>query len=101
MAKYSKEIVLIEGNDTVFLSLHEVTYSFGVSLETIIEMMDEGIITAIKNEQQQLLFDTKALRNIRRVLKLNRDLGINLAGAALALELLEEIEYLRTRVTKN
>ncbi|MFC3908382.1 chaperone modulator CbpM [Legionella dresdenensis] len=80
------------------LSLHEITDSFGVSEETIIAIVDEGIVSAKMNEQNELLFDSDAVCRIRTVLRLNKDLGINLAGAGLVLELLAEIERLRNRL---
>lgn len=76
------------------LSLHEVVTSLGVSEHMIIEIVDEGIVHASKNEQDEWLFDSEALRSIRTVLQLNKDLGINVAGAGLALELLKEIDRL-------
>ncbi|STX52888.1 putative chaperone-modulator protein CbpM [Legionella busanensis] len=84
-----------ECEEHFYLSLQEITYSFGVSQATILEIIDEGIISATKDEQDELQFDHEAFRRIRTVLKLNRDLGVNLAGAGLALELLTEIERLR------
>jgi chaperone modulatory protein CbpM len=38
------------------------------------------------------------LRRARLALRLERDLEINLAGVALALELMEELEYLRRKL---
>jgi chaperone modulatory protein CbpM len=38
------------------------------------------------------------VRRARRALRLQRDLDLNLAGAALALDLLDEVEILRERV---
>ena len=43
-------------------------------------------------------FTGDALRRARLALRLERELEINLAGVALALELMEEIEQLRRRV---
>ncbi|MCC5014253.1 MULTISPECIES: chaperone modulator CbpM [Legionella] len=79
-----------------YLSLHEITSSLGVPREIIMEIIDEGIISIHKNENDEWQFDNEALRCIRTVLQLNRDLGINVAGAGLALELLKEIDHLRT-----
>lgn len=84
----------------VYLSLQEVSSSFGVTTDLIMEIIDEGIVTAHINEQKQMQFDAQALRCIRTTLRLHRDLGVNMAGAALALELLEEIERLRGLVTR-
>jgi chaperone modulatory protein CbpM len=37
---------------------------------------------------------------VRCVIHLQRDLGVNLAGAALALDLLEELQQLRARISR-
>lgn len=90
-----------ECEEQFYLSLKEITYSFGVSETTIIEIIDEGIVSAYKDERNEWQFDNEAFRRIRTVLHLNRDLGINLAGAGLALELLSEIERLRQLVNRQ
>lgn len=80
------------------LSLKEVTLSFGVSSETITEIVEEGIVTAETDPHNELQFNSEALRRIRIVLSLQRDLGINLAGAGLALDLMHEIERLHALI---
>lgn len=94
MTDKHKEVGALEGESWYRLSMREVTYSFGIKEETIIEIIDQGIVVAEKNAKGDLYFDNDALKRIRKVLQLNRDLGVNLAGAALALELLEEIDRL-------
>lgn len=78
------------------MSLEEVTDSFGVTREVIYGIIDEGIIV-VQGEEQEWQFDSDAIRQIRTVLQLERDLGVNLPGAALALQLLQEIDELKKR----
>ena len=80
-----------------YLSLQEVTTSFGTSTETILEIVNEGILP-IQNDthNDEWYFDNEACRRIRLILQLNRDLGVNIAGAALILELLNEIDHLHS-----
>ena len=81
-----------------YLSMQEVTHSFGTSTETIIEIVNEGIISNQQEEKDYATwrFDDEACRRIRLVLQLHRDLGVNIAGAALVLELLNEIDHLHS-----
>ncbi|ARG98133.1 chaperone modulator CbpM [Legionella micdadei] len=95
MTEQEKRSTATECEEWFFLSLAEVTSSFGVSKETVIEIINEGIVPAQKDENDEWRFDNESVRRIRMVLRLNRDLGVNLAGAALALELLKEIDRLR------
>lgn len=77
-----------------YMSLEEVTDSFGVTREVIYSIIDEGIVV-VRGEEQEWQFDSEAIRQIRTVLQLERDLGVNLPGAALALQLLREIDELK------
>lgn len=52
------------------------------------------------NEQEQWKFSADSLKRARTAMRLQRDLGINEAGIALALDLLEEIEILESKVQK-
>ena len=95
MIKGKNEPTALDCEEWFYLSLSEVSTSFGVSKDIVLEIIDEGIISAQLDENKQIRFDNKALNNIRTVLYLRRDLGVNVAGAGLALELLQEIEHLR------
>jgi len=94
MTNDKKNPLTLESEGWFHLSLHEITYTFGVDSSTIIEIVNEGIVSAQKDGSNEWQFDSEAFRRIRIVLRLQQDLGVNLAGAALALELLDEIEKL-------
>lgn len=94
MTNHKNDPTAPESEEWFYLSLHEITYSFDVDPKLIIEIIDEGIVSAKKNSNNELQFDTVAYKRIRTVLRLQHDLGVNLAGAALALELLDEIDRL-------
>ncbi len=76
------------------LSIQEIHYSLGVDSHFIQELIDEGILKTRVGQSEQWRFSDKELYRIRQVLRLKQDLGINIAGAALALDLLSEIERL-------
>lgn len=81
--------------DSFYLSLEEVASSFNVSPSLIIEIVEEGIVLPEGHQQKTWQFDTLATQKMRLAIQLHHDLGVNIAGAALALELLAEIEHLR------
>jgi chaperone modulatory protein CbpM len=63
-------------------------------------MVEEGIIEPVRYEGDTLYFSQSCLKRTRIVMNLRSDLGVNLAGAALVLELLERIEKLQARLSR-
>ncbi|HYE34341.1 chaperone modulator CbpM [Methylocaldum sp.] len=88
-------------DETVNLSLADVCEACRINAESIFEMVNEGIIDPEGSEPMNWRFNTIALKRLQTALHLQRDLGVNLAGAALALDLLEELEALRRRLTEH
>lgn len=82
--------VLIE--DTSTISFTEVCLKYNIPKELLIDMMEEGLFPNQPTEPEQIALDQKALRRIESAFRLHKDLGINLPGVALAIDLLEEIE---------
>jgi len=92
---------LILDEDSLF-TLDEISTACAVHTEYIIELVDEGIVEPMgqQREQQQWAFTGKNLLRALKARRLQQDLGINLAGAALVLDMLEEIEQLRERLRR-
>jgi chaperone modulatory protein CbpM len=80
------------------LTLAELSRACAVHAERIIELVEEGILSPSGREPQVWRFSGVHLRRARVVLRLERDLGVNLAGAALAIQLLEEVDALQARL---
>ena len=79
------------------LSLLELCTACGLHAERLIEMVQEGVLEPHGLAPSDWRFDSLALQRARITLRLQRDLDINLAGAALVLDLLEELQSLRRR----
>lgn len=77
------------------LNLGQLSRACSVHAEWVIELVDEGILEPHGNTPMQWEFRGNSLHRARCVQRLQQDLGVNLAGAALALELLQEIRRLR------
>jgi chaperone modulatory protein CbpM len=69
-----------------------------VEVQRIVELVEEGILEVQDQSGGEWRFAPSSLRRARTALRLQHDLGVNLAGVALALELLEEIAVLRRQV---
>ena len=80
------------------LTLADICRACMTHAESIIELVDEGIITPLGDGPQRWVFTGVHLRRARVVLRLQSDLGVNRAGAALAVQLLEEIDALRAKL---
>ncbi len=83
--------------EEVELSLAELSQACCANAEWLIALVAEGILEP-RLGAQHWRFGGESLYRVRTVQRLQRDLGVNMAGAALALELLEEVDALRTRL---
>ncbi|MCW9013876.1 MAG: chaperone modulator CbpM [Gammaproteobacteria bacterium] len=85
------------------LSLHDLCVACSSSEQWIIELVEEGALEPVNlhttsYQQTEWRFSADSLQKVHTAMRLQRDLSINLAGVALALDLLEEIEALETRL---
>ena len=81
--------------ETVVLSVADLCRIISVDHGRVVEWVEEGVISVLEIEASEWRFSGSTLRRARIALRLERDLGVNLAGVALALDLLEELEQLR------
>ena len=84
--------------DQTGFSLDDLCRACAAQAGRIIELVDEGLLSPAGSAPAQWRFTGVHLQRARVALRLESDLGVNLAGAALALELLDELESLRTRL---
>jgi chaperone modulatory protein CbpM len=82
-------------DDSVEISLSELCSLCQVTEEIVVEIVAEGIVEPSGAERGQWRFSGLALSRVHRVVRLQREFGVNLPGAALALDLLDELERLR------
>jgi chaperone modulatory protein CbpM len=93
-----KELLVISGtllDETMRFTLVELCRYAKATPERIIEMVDEGVLEPQGASVHTWRFDTKALKRLQIAIRLQNDLGVNLPGSALILDLLEEMETLR------
>jgi len=86
--------------ENVELSLAELCRACHVPAERIFELVEEGVVEPAGRDPTHWRFKGVSVQRVRCALHLERDLGVNVAGAALALDLIEEIEVLRARVER-
>jgi chaperone modulatory protein CbpM len=68
--------------------------------EWIVQLVDEGILEPAGHNPAQWRFSGTSLQKAHIAMRLQRDLDINLAGVALALDLMDEIESLQAVVCR-
>ena len=86
--------------DQTELSLDDLCRACAAQAGRIVELVDEGLLTPAGSAPGEWRFTGVHLHRARVALRLESDLGVNLAGAALALELLDELDALRERVQR-
>ena len=78
------------------LTVDELSGACAVERERIVELIEHGVLEAPAGGGQH--YGGGSLRRARLALRLQRDLGVNAAGASLVIELLERIEVLEARL---
>lgn len=86
-------------DETTSYSLRQCCTLCRVNAQMIHEMIDEGVITPMGDNPRNWSFGAIEIKRIQITLRLQQDLRINLPGAALALDLLEELAGLQSLVS--
>jgi chaperone modulatory protein CbpM len=95
----SKHEIMIVANyphETLF-SLNELCEVCTLSSEKLNEFIDYGIIHPKYSLQHEQVFNMQDLQRVKTALRLQHDLEINMAGIALVLDLLDQVDELRAR----
>jgi len=82
------------------VTLDELCQACRVDQSVIIALVEEGIVEPIAGDPQPYRFSGTTLPRVVRALRLQRDMELNLAGVAFALDLINEIESLRKRLQR-
>jgi len=96
MTEYIQNGLIID--EKVTFSLTDISQACYKKEQWVIELVDEGIIEPCEKETTEMCFSGVSFQRALIVKRLQNDLSVNLAGAALALELIDEIKDLRIQL---
>jgi len=98
MLDYTYDAIVVEG-DTAF-TLPALCRACGLDSAQLIALVDEGVLAPAGREPNDWLFAGPSLRTALTARRLMQDLELDLAGVAMALDLLAEIAALRARLNR-
>lgn len=85
-------------SESDWIAASEVCRLCTIDLTVIVELVDLGVIASRGPVPEQWVLPATSLPRLRVAGRLMRDLGVNVTGAALALELLESQHRLERRI---
>lgn len=96
MAKY--ELIIYEQkSSTTLLNIYEVSRFVGLHPDMIRRFFMLGLIDP-QVESPNMLFEDSVVSRIDKIMRLKSDLGVNLAGCGLILDLLDRIDEMEKRL---
>ena len=88
--------------DITELTLEDLCRACTAQADIIIELVTEGVIDNMPMQQdappEHWRFTGLHLHRAKVAMRLHRDLGVNFAGAALALQLMDELQALKAEI---
>lgn len=90
-------------DDSFELSFQELCDACATSQDWVLQLVEEGALVPLNftdqmQQTEQWRFTAVSLQKVQTAKRLQRDLQINPAGIALALDLLEQIDQLQTQL---
>lgn len=95
-----RDPVVSEADFEFDFTLAEISRCCGVGVEQITVLVAEGVLTPHGASRADWRFPGSELARALRAVRLERDLGVNPAGAALAIDLMDEMQRLRQRLER-
>lgn len=88
------------GSEAKFVMISVVAERFGIHPQTLRLYEREGLIKPARSAGNTRLYDEEALRRLEIILTLTRDLGVNLAGVEVILNMREQMEKMQGEVDR-
>jgi len=79
-------------------TFQELCISCNVSPEWLAGLVEQGAIEAVGPTRQEWQFSALSLVRVAKAKRLERDLGLNLPGIALVLDLLDQLDAMHARL---
>ena len=95
-ANPNQSVVILD--DAEEITLADLSRACRVHAEWVIELIEEGVIEPRGPGRPQWRFAATTVVRVEKARRLQNDLGVNLAGVALALQLLDRIDTLESRL---
>jgi hypothetical protein len=89
-----------QSGETRAASLETIAREAGMHPELVLRLVRLGLVEPVGGTPQEPLFARDAAARLARAARLRRDVGIDYAGAVLAIELLARIEQLELRLRR-
>lgn len=90
------------GQPEPMLSLEDLCRACAVQTEFVMTLLEEGVAQPAEGHHPGTWrFNEVQVKRVTVAWRLQRDLGVNPAGAALALQLLDEMETLRAQLASS
>lgn len=81
------------------LTLTELCRFCSADSAWVVELMEYGVVEPFEGPQTEVRFNAPSVMRAKKARRLERDLGINMAGIALILDLLEERDALKRQLS--
>lgn len=85
-------------HQTETLSLSELTVFCDAETDLVVALVEYGVVAPVEAENDEWQFAPCNIARARKAARLMRDLGLNLAGVALVLDLIEERDRLARKL---
>ncbi len=79
------------------LSMGELCSLCRVHADYVLDLVEEGILEP-GGDDKRYKFHGECVVRTRKAIRLQRDMGLNLAGVAMVLDLIDEVQELRERI---
>jgi len=82
------------------LTFEVVAETVGARISLVSRLAHQGLIETVETETGELLLPRRAILRLRRMQRLHRDLGVNLTGAAIILDLVMRMQQLNRELAE-
>lgn len=82
------------------LPIEELARAAGLHIGLVEQLVEYGVIEPAPGSASPTLFPIAAIDRVRCAVRLRRDLGVNLAGAAVIVEMRERLRSLRAELER-